>query len=133
MSLNLALSLLASLYEMHQMAAQIGVAGNNSQSLTEEGILILGNDKEPSLLHGHVLGRGNPKANYIGQTPLRGPVAGRQFNMRGDGTDEGNSFKVKWKSEEMKEVADQLSQDLVMLLNSNSPYRPNIKILSIRP
>lgn len=81
------------------------IAGNNSQSLTKDGKVQIGNEKEPNMLHGHVIVRGNPKKAYIGNVVLNGPEPNVLFNMRGDGTEEGNKSKLKWNSEDMGTVA----------------------------
>jgi broad specificity phosphatase PhoE len=131
-ALSLALALMSSVYEDLGMAANTEIAGNNTQSLTKSGILQIGNEKEPSLLHGHLIGRGNPKTCYINEVPLRGPVAGKLFNMRGDGEDEGNSAKVQWNEREMEEVANRLVQLLSDKLISSVHYKSLISVLSLR-
>jgi hypothetical protein len=131
-ALALALALLSSVYEDLGMAANTEIAGNNTQSLNKHGVLQIGNEKEPSLLHGHIIGRGNPKTCYINEVPLRGPEAGKLFNMRGDGEDEGNSSKVKWSGSEMESVADVLVQHLSEKINSSAHYQSLISVISLR-
>ena len=50
--------------------------GNNSHGIGPEGGLELGNKTEPSSLHVHLIGRGDPKRCYIGNVPLRGAPPG---------------------------------------------------------
>jgi hypothetical protein len=93
-----ALALVAHVYESLGLVAQTEVAGNNAHSWTD-GKLVLGTPSEPIMLHGHVLGRGDPGRAYVPGLPdfhLGGPPPGRLFNMRGDGSDAGNTRKEKW-------------------------------------
>ena len=50
--------------------------GNNSHGIGPEGGLELGNKTEPSSLHVHLIGRGDPKRCYISNVPLRGAPPG---------------------------------------------------------
>lgn len=135
LALNIALSILSSIYERYGMAVQTEIAGNNSQCVTKEGKLLLGNEKEPSLLHGHIIARGNPATCYIAGVTLKGPEAGKLFNMRGDGTDEGNASKATWEEGEMNAVADKLASNLNELLDtcSSSIYKNFATITMLRP
>lgn len=104
MALHTVLALTASVYESLGLIAQVEVAGNNSHSFdTSTGVTTVGK-LEPSFLHGHVLGRGNPQASYIANVPLRGPAPGELFNMR-----EG---KTKWSADEQVLVARRLRQSM---------------------
>ena len=84
-TLSTALTILAAAYKNQGLIAQISIAGNNAQSVTPAGRIQLGNEKEPLLLHGHMIGRGNLASSYIGNVPLKGPAAGHEMNLRGDG------------------------------------------------
>ncbi len=131
LALNTALCILATAYENYGMIAQIEIAGNNAQSITENGDIQLGNEMEPALLHGHIIGRGNPGANYIENVPLRGPKAGKLFNLRGDGVDEGNKTKTNWKDNEMEIIAEALAKEVSNVLESSLVFK-GIQITSIR-
>ncbi len=131
LALNTALSVFARAYENYGMIAQISIAGNNSQSIKPDGSVQLGNEKEPSLLHGHIIGRGNPEVAYIGDVTLKGPKAGAEMNLRGDGSDEGNRGKVKWKDEDLEIVAKGLASEVINILKSSAVLR-NVEIFSIR-
>lgn len=133
LALSIALCILSSVYEGYGIVAQTQIAGNDSQSLTNGGNLLLGNEKEPSLLHGHIIGRGNPDKCYIANVPLRGPVAGELFNMRANGGDEGNSSKIIWREEEMNSVADILAHDLLIRISNSSEYKNVASIITLRP
>lgn len=97
------------------LVAQIEVAGNNAHSIdAETGLVSIGVGDEPSALHGHVICRGDPHHNYIGDLSLGGPPAGELFNMR-----EG---KRPWGSNEEKAqhnmavVREWLRQQLIEML-----------------
>jgi hypothetical protein len=92
------------------------VAGNNSQSLTIDGKIQIGNEREPSMLHGHIIARGNPTNAYIANVLLKGPNPNILFNMRGDGFEEGNKAKLKWNLEEMNIVASIILEQLKLII-----------------
>lgn len=131
LSLSIALTIFAKAYEQFGIIAQTSIAGNNSQSVNPDGSVQIGNEKEPSLLHGHIIGRGNPDICYIANVPLRGPKAGAEMNLRGDGKDEGNTTKVKWKDEEMEIVAKNLGDGIAKILSS-TPSLENVEVIAIR-
>lgn len=91
------------------------VAGNNSQSLTKDGKIQIGNAREPNMLHGHIIIRGNPKNAYIGNVILNGPEPNILFNMRGDGTEEGNKSKIKWNPGEMNTIATTILEQIKLI------------------
>jgi hypothetical protein len=113
------------------LIVQIELAGNNSQTLVENNI-VLGNDNEPSMLHLHIICRGNPDYEYITGVKLRGPIIGALFNMRGksipglttqewlsrsgNGLDIGNNTKKKWLDGEMKLVSNKFASLLESFL-----------------
>lgn len=76
------------------MVPQIEMAANNAMSLTEDGVIQLGSDKEPFRLHAHIIFRGIQGKEHIPGVPYQGPQPGELFNMR-DG-------KVKWDPEKLK-------------------------------
>lgn len=82
---------------------QTAQAGNNSQSLDSNGVTQIGNQSEPSMLHMHIWGRGNPKQEYIAGVPLEGPEPGKMFDMMAKTPDvPGNNAKVKWDAKQLE-------------------------------
>lgn len=81
-------------------------AGNNSHKFDlETRTTLIGRAEEPSFLHTHIVGRGDPEAGYIEGIPLDGPVAGLNFDMMGKTPSEpGNDKKVKWHESDMAKV-----------------------------
>jgi hypothetical protein len=77
-------------------------AGNNAQSLVkfeakpEEEVVVLGNEKEPSMLHVHLICRGVPAQEYFPGAPLGGPPAGEIFDLRGAGDAALGQQKTPW-------------------------------------
>ena len=108
-ALHLSLGVMSQVYENLGVIAQVEVAGNNSQSF-ENGQVFLGNDKEPSLLHGHLIGRGNPTHDYIKGVALRGPIPGELFNMR--------EPKSKYETCELEVVRSALAREIKNLFGN---------------
>lgn len=108
-----ALAIVAKAYEMEGLIAQTLVLGNNSHQLDADSNVIVGNAKEPSMLHGHVFGRGDPNQAYIGNVKLKGPPAGKFFTLSGNNGDK--SHRVKWKQSEIKVVAKVLAGNIKLL------------------
>lgn len=131
-ALNTALAIFARVYKNFKIIAQVSIAGNNSQSVDANGITLIGNKEEPSLLHGHLIGRGDPNKAYIPgvKTKLNGPKAGKEVNLRGDGPDEGNTTKIKWNENEMELVASAFAQEVVKVLKSSAEFK-KVKIVDI--
>jgi hypothetical protein len=71
---------------------QFSQLGNNSHSF-EDGVTKIGNDKEPSQLHLHIWGRGNPDAEFI---------HGVSFDCKTPGNDVILREKKKWSTNELK-------------------------------
>ncbi|MCI5052103.1 MAG: hypothetical protein MRY21_03075 [Simkaniaceae bacterium] len=115
--LGLFIQLVADVYSQIVPIAQTAVAGNNSHSFNmETGITYIGSSHEPSMLHGHVIGRGNPECAYIGEVKLDGPVPGQLFDMRAKTPEiKGNDRKVKWAKGEMQAVAARIGSELEKL------------------
>ena len=85
LGLQRALALVSEAYERRGMIAQTLVLGNNAHSFDHDRCeIILGNSAEPLLLHGHVVGRGDPRTAYAGDVPLDGPPLGEVFEVRGE-------------------------------------------------
>ncbi len=56
-------------------------------------------------MHTHIIGRGNPEAEYIDGIKLDSPVPGLNFDMMAKTANEpGNNAKVKWKNGEMEKA-----------------------------
>ncbi len=82
---------------------QTAQAGNNSHSLLPSGMTQIGNEKEPSMLHTHIWGRGNPAQEYISGIPLDGPKPGEMFDMMAKTPNvPGNQKKIKWEPQQLE-------------------------------
>jgi hypothetical protein len=101
---------------------QTAQAGNNAHSLNEtSGITQIGNIKEPSMLHAHVWGRGNPQYEYITGIPLDGPKPGEIFDMTAKTHHiPGNQKKVPW-------TPNQLSIALQIIKKALQDYMTSIE------
>ena len=122
-------------YDRLGMCAQVEIAGNNAHSFESAAVVggggeeekkkivahfVIGNAKEPGMLHGHVIGRADPSARLPGmQNSIGGPPPGCLFNMRGDGTDDGNRSKVPWIGADMRLFAAQLAATLVSKIDGD--------------
>jgi hypothetical protein len=115
--LGLTLQLVAEAYSRILPISQTSVAGNNAHAFdSQTGITYIGKSTEPSMLHGHVYGRGNPEACYIDDIKLDGPIPGLNFDMMGKTSNEpGNDAKVKWKEGDMEKVAAKLKREIEMI------------------
>jgi len=124
---------------------QSAQAGNNSQCFIEKTSLVqIGNTKEPSQLHTHVWGRGDPKYNYIPKVALEGPLPGQMFDMMAKTPSvPGNEKKVLWEAHELqialnhfkeclkafqstevyKQEFSELKVDMVTIQQKNTNYR----------
>jgi broad specificity phosphatase PhoE len=90
-------------YDQLGCVSQLQVAGNNSHSFdSSSGVIFAGSQKEPSMLHAHIICRGDPEYEYIDTVKLRGPIPGELFDMR--------HGKVKWENNEMNIVANILKR-----------------------
>ncbi|EFC39373.1 predicted protein [Naegleria gruberi] len=89
--LGILLQFMSDCYSKVMPISQISIAGNNSHQFNESlGETILGREEEPSFLHGHVYGRGNPEECYLANVKLDGPVPGVLFDMMGKSKEKGN-------------------------------------------
>jgi hypothetical protein len=106
LAVNKVAALMQQVYTSFGLIAQIEVSGNHSHAFNLETreTLVGGNPTEPSFLHAHVIGRGDPQAAVIGTVPLRGPEPGQLFNMR-----EG---KTTWQDGEVVQVRTELQNQL---------------------
>jgi hypothetical protein len=106
--LSIATTILMEVYLKFGLVPQQSMAGNNSLSMAPDGSIQFGQKAEPSLLHAHTFGRGNPEQVYAfleqGEEelayslPLRGPQIPHEFLMKGmkSHVDVGNQEKIKW-------------------------------------
>jgi hypothetical protein len=117
-ALQIAMLLTAAAYEQAGCPiTQMLVLGNNSQHLRDSGEIEFGNKNEPSMLHGHVICRGNPDVPYIAGVPLRSPAPGAVFNVHGKGTETWNNSKVQWRQADMQAVALTMAQEIRKLVD----------------
>lgn len=89
-------------------------AGNNSHKFDlETRITHIGKAEEPSFLHTHIIGRGDPEAEYIAGIKLDGPIPGLNFDMMGKTLSEpGNDKKVKWNDGDMTKAVYSLKSEI---------------------
>lgn len=101
--MSLVVELVESAFRQVVPIVQTFKAGNNSHKFdSETRMTYIGKAEEPSFLHTHVIGRGDPEAEYIEGIQLDGPVPGLNFDMMGKTMSEpGNDKKVKWKDLDM--------------------------------
>ncbi|QEY52710.1 hypothetical protein [Legionella longbeachae] len=82
-ALNDVAAIMTKIYEKLGVIAQFSQLGNNSHHFNSQSRVIhVGDDEEPSLLHLHMWGRGDPEVEYIPGVPLRGPKPGLMFDLR---------------------------------------------------
>jgi len=112
--LGLTMQLVAHVYNLIVPISQISVAGNNSHNFDKKtGQTFIGKCDEPSFLHGHIYGRGNPQRRYIDDVKLDGPVPGLYFDMMAKNTDQnGDKVKVTWAKGEMEKVVKRLRSEI---------------------
>ncbi len=128
--LSLVIALMTETYSRIVPIAQNAVVGNNAHAFdTETKTTILGVPHEPSFLHGHIWGRGNPNKQYIAGVALDGPIPGLIFDMRAttwqrntNGEFElqtGNDKKVQWTEGDMEKVVTHLKKEITKI---KKPY-----------
>lgn len=82
-ALNDVASVMTKVYEKIGVIPQFSQLGNNSHHFNPESrVTHVGDDEEPSLLHLHMWGRGDPEMEYIPGVPLRGLEPGLMFDLR---------------------------------------------------
>ncbi|KTD11831.1 hypothetical protein Lgra_1289 [Legionella gratiana] len=82
-ALNDVTAIMTKVYEKLGVIAQFSQLGNNSHHFDPNTRVVhVGDDEEPSLLHLHMWGRGDPEMEYIPGVPLRGPKPGLMFDLR---------------------------------------------------
>ena len=81
-AINDVTAIMTKVYEKIGVIAQFSQLGNNSHQFDSRSrITRVGSDMEPSLLHLHMWGRGDPDMEYIQGVPLRGPKPGLMFDL----------------------------------------------------
>jgi hypothetical protein len=112
------LQIVSHVYQQIVPISQVCILGNNSHSFEpNDRKVIIGTDKEPNILHGHIIGRGDPDYDYIKGIALYGPVPGESFDLINN--------KVKWLSHSdieitvnhFKDVLNQSKDVIETLLN----------------
>lgn len=131
LALFTALTIFSQAYQNLGLVCQISIAGNNSQSTDKNGFTQIGNEDEPSLLHGHTIGRGDPKTAFIGNVTLKGPKNGLEFNLRGNGKEEGNKKKETWNQDDLVLVATTFANEIQKIL-ATSKKLSHVEVISIR-
>lgn len=113
--LSLVVGLVENAYRNIVPIVQTFKAGNNAHEFDLKTRTIrIGKAEEPSILHAHVIGRGDPEAEYIEGVRLDGPNPGLNFDMMGKTMNEpGNDKKVPWDKEEMARVVRSLKSKLI--------------------
>ena len=95
----LAATQVAGAYLSLGLIPSLELLGNNSHGIGPDGGLELGNETEPSSLHVHIIGRGDPTRCYVGTVPLRGAPPGdvmipRQREEAFDNEEERNQVAI---------------------------------------
>ena len=105
--LSLVVQLVKQVYRQIQIPiVQTAEAGNNAHKFdSATRITYLGHPKEPSFLHCHIIGRGDPLTEYIDGVTLEGPEPGAEFDM-------SNDTKVKWAEGQMQQVVGRLKSEI---------------------
>lgn len=82
-------------------------AGNIAHRFdVETRTLYIGSAEEPSLLHKHIIVRGDPEEEYIQDVQLGGPTPGLIFDMMGKTKEvPGNDKKIKWQPDQLQKAA----------------------------
>lgn len=106
--LNDLTTIMAQIYIKLGLIPQFSQLGNNSHSYKESsGTIQVGNEDEPSMLHLHMWGRGDPEQEYIEGVPLRGPQPGLMFDLIAKSqTIQINQYAIKWDFNELQKSLD---------------------------
>jgi hypothetical protein len=119
-------ALMISIYKMIGFPiVQVIQHGNNSQAFDHSSrTILLGNEKEPSRLLLHIIGRGCPQEDYISHVPLEGPVPGEIFDTRATMKNvPGNQEKLKWSALSQSECITTIRQALAEYSLSDEYFR----------
>jgi hypothetical protein len=93
------------LEELGVADVQIIQANNNAHGLARDGSVLLGNAREPYMLHVHVVARDTPGRRFLQHLVLRGPAPGAVFDLRGEAD---SQRKLPWKVDERVEYREWL-------------------------
>ena len=121
LGLSIVTEMVTQSYERVMPIAQSFKLGNNSQSLDKSHKRVMfGSEREPSILHAHVMGRGDPAKHYMPDVPLDGPEVGKLFLFESyDKSDPGNDAQVPWKAGQQKAVSHALRDALYQVISDN--------------
>ena len=111
-------------HDLHVPAIQIVYAANNAHSEVilmgeqegEQEQFLLGNLKEPLMLHVHLICRGIIGKEYFPGLPLTGPRPGEVFDLRGNGSPTEGQKKLSWKPKERQLLQQWLQKKFQTLL-----------------
>lgn len=104
------------------LETQVYVAGNNSHTFDEKTRQFTIGAKEVNQCHCHTVCRGDPAREYVSGVPLRGPVPGPEFSMRGDQKGcAGNDAKVKYPDTKQTEAVANCLSNLLQCVNARNP------------
>lgn len=103
---------------------QTAQAGNNSHKFDREtGVFQIGHSGEPGFAHYHVIGRGDPEAEFIPGIKLDGPIPGLNFDMMAKtASEQGNEAKVKWNEGDMEKAVIHI-KDIIEKLKGNEEFK----------
>ncbi|KTD23825.1 Uncharacterised protein [Legionella lansingensis] len=120
--LNDVATVMTQVYEKLGLIVQFSQLGNNSHTFDKTtGVTLHGNEEEPSMLHLHMWGRGDPKEEYIPGVPLRGPEPGLMFDLIAKTqTHPINQHAIKWGEEELKASLIMFKLKLAEYVNSSA-------------
>ncbi len=125
------MGLVSRAYRKLDLWPQMSLAGNKSHQFDPNtDAFTVGNMNEPSMLHGHIIGRGDPNKLIAPGFQLGGPVPGIEFNMFGNDKSippiQGNNRKVPWTPEAQIFLRDILAKAI------NEVLKPDIEFNAIR-
>ena len=94
--------------------------GNNAHSYDAEAKEItIGEKDEPSMLHLHIWGRGNPKQEYISGVPLEGPAPGEMMDLVAKHSSNPSTHKfVAWEEKQLETSLQTFKKSLLIYTSS---------------
>lgn len=121
LGLSIITEMVTQAYQEVMPIAQSFKLGNNSQSLDmRHKRVMFGSEREPSILHAHVMGRGDPKMEYVPGVKLDGPDAGILFLFESyDKSITGNEAQVPWQKGQQKTVSHALREALYPVISAS--------------
>lgn len=118
MGLGKCLQVVSHVYQQIVPLTQVLILGNNSHSFdSNDRNVLIGTDKEPNMLHGHVIGRGDPKIEYVQGIRLHGPLPGESFDLI--------NYKIKWHTDLDITTVGRVMKDT--LQKSKTIYEKNLQ------